>query len=57
MQAITEIGLQKAVQGVFTRQEAACWVNSDDASLDALLKRAVEPKSSSTIRPASAWYR
>ncbi len=44
MQAITEIGLQKAVQGVFTRQEAACWVNSDDASLDALLKRAVAAK-------------
>lgn len=44
MQTITEIGLQKAVEGVFTRQEAACWVNSNDASLDALLKRAVAAK-------------
>ncbi len=41
MQTITEIALQHAVRGVFTRGEAALWVASDGARLDALLKRAV----------------
>ena len=41
MQTITDIALQKAVSGVFTRREAACWVGSKAARLDALLKRAV----------------
>lgn len=41
MQTITEMALQKAVRGVFTRMEAACWIGSSGARLDALLKRAV----------------
>ena len=41
MQTITELAFQRAKRGVFTRREAACWVDSDDARLDALLKRAV----------------
>lgn len=41
MQTITELALQRAVRGVFTRGEAALWVASDGARLDALLKRAV----------------
>jgi len=41
MQTITEVALHKAVRGVFTRQEAGCWVDSEGARLDALLKRAV----------------
>jgi len=41
MQTITELALQRAKRGVFTRREAACWVDSNGARLDALLKRAV----------------
>ena len=41
MQAITEIALQKAERGVFTRNQAALWVKNRTARLDALLKRAV----------------
>lgn len=41
MQTITEIALEKAVRGVFTRQEAAWWVDDAGSRLDALLKRAV----------------
>lgn len=41
MQTVTEIALQRAVRGVFTRREASLWVGSDGARLDALLKRAV----------------
>ncbi len=41
MQTITEMALQRAKRGVFTRREAACWVDSTGARLDALLKRAV----------------
>lgn len=33
--------MQRAVRGVFTRKQAALWVGSCDARLDALLKRAV----------------
>jgi len=41
MQTITELSLERAKGGVFTRQEVACWIDSDGARLDALLKRAV----------------
>ena len=41
MQTITEIALEKAERGVFTRDQAALWVGSRGARLDALLKRAV----------------
>ena len=41
MQTITEIALQRAERGVFTREQAAFWVDSAGARLDALLKRAV----------------
>ncbi len=41
MQTLTEIALAKAVRGVFTREQAALWVGSRGARLDALLKRTV----------------
>lgn len=41
MQTATEIALQKAERGVFTREQAALWVGNCGARLDALLKRAV----------------
>ena len=41
MQTITEIALERAERGVFTREQAALWVGSRRARLDALLKRAV----------------
>lgn len=41
MQTLTEVALGRAVRGVFTRQEAACWINAGGARLNALLKRAV----------------
>jgi hypothetical protein len=41
MQAITEIALERAERGIFTREQAALWVGSRGARLDALLKRAV----------------
>lgn len=41
MQALTEIALEKANRGVFTREQAALWVGSRGARLDGLLKRAV----------------
>ena len=41
MQTVTEIALEKAERGVFTRTQAALWVGSRGARLDALLKRAV----------------
>lgn len=41
MQTITEIAIQRAKQGVFSRREAAFWVDGTAARLDALLKRAV----------------
>lgn len=44
MQTITELALQKAKHGVFTRHEASCWVENDGARLDALLKRSVASK-------------
>jgi predicted transcriptional regulator of viral defense system len=44
MQTITEIALQKAKRGVFTRREAAYWADNDGARLDALLKRSVSTK-------------
>lgn len=41
MQTVTEIALEKAVRQIFTREQAALWVGSRGARLDALLKRAV----------------
>jgi len=41
MQTITEIALTRTERGVFTREQAALWVGSHGARLDALLKRAV----------------
>ena len=41
MQAITEMALQRAEREVFSREQAALWVGSRGARLDALLKRAV----------------
>ncbi len=41
MQTITEIALEQAERGVFTRDQAALWVGSRGSRLDALLKRAV----------------
>jgi predicted transcriptional regulator of viral defense system len=41
MQTVTEIALEGAERGVFTRGQAAVWVGSHGARLDALLKRAV----------------
>jgi predicted transcriptional regulator of viral defense system len=41
MQTITEMALVRAQRGVFTRDQAAFWVGSRGARLDALLKRAV----------------
>lgn len=41
MQTITEMALEKAPRGVFTREQAALWARSRGARLDALLKRAV----------------
>ena len=41
MQTITEVALERATRGVFTREQAALWVGSYGARLNALLKRAV----------------
>lgn len=41
MQTVTELALSEANRGVFTRDQAALWVGSRGARLDALLKRAV----------------
>jgi hypothetical protein len=41
MQTITEIALERAERGVFTREQAALWVGNRGARLNALLKRAV----------------
>lgn len=41
MQTITELALERAPRGVFTREQAALWVESRGPRLDALLKRAV----------------
>jgi len=41
MQTITEIALERAERGVFTREQAAYWVGSHGARLNGLLKRAV----------------
>ncbi len=41
MQTITEIALERAERGVFTRDQTALWVGSRGARLDALLRRAV----------------
>lgn len=41
MQTITEMALVRASGGVFTREQAGCWVGERGARLDGLLKRAV----------------
>jgi len=41
MQTVTEIALERAERGAFTREQAAVWVGNRGARLDALLKRAV----------------
>jgi len=41
MQTITELALEKAERGIFTRDQAALWAGSRGARLDGLLKRAV----------------
>lgn len=41
MQTITELALERAERGVFSREQAALWVGSRGARLNALLKRAV----------------
>jgi hypothetical protein len=41
MQTVTELAIQNAAGGVFTRAEAGCWGAGDGARLDALLKRSV----------------
>ncbi len=40
MQTITEIAIENAQGNIFTRNEAALWVDNDGPRLDALLKRA-----------------
>jgi hypothetical protein len=41
MQRLTEIALEKAVRGVFTRPEVACWIGGSPDRQFSLLKRAV----------------
>jgi len=41
MQSVTEIALEKAVRGVFTRPEVACWIGGSPDRQFSLLKRAV----------------
>jgi len=50
MQTVTEIALEKAERGVFTRDQAALWVGNRGARLDALLKRAVASREIWRIR-------
>lgn len=41
MQTVTEIALEQAQRGVFTREQTVLWVGNRGARLDALLKRAI----------------
>jgi len=41
MQSVTELALERAERGIFTREQAALWAGNRGARLDALLKRAV----------------
>jgi hypothetical protein len=50
MQTVTEIALERAERGVFTREQAAVWVGSRGPRLDALLKRAVASREVWRIR-------
>ncbi len=50
MQTATEIALEKAERGVFTRDQAGLWVQNRGARLDALLKRAVASREVWRIR-------
>jgi hypothetical protein len=40
VQTVTEIAIERAHSGIFTRNEASVWVDDTGARLDALLKRA-----------------
>ncbi len=50
MQTITEMALEKADRGIFTRDQAALWAGNRGMRLDALLKRAVASKEIWRIR-------
>ncbi len=50
MQTVTEMALERAERGVFTRDQAALWVGSRGACLDALLRRAVASREVWRIR-------
>ncbi len=41
MQTVTEIALEQTPGGIFTRNQAACWLKAKGARLDGLLKRGV----------------
>jgi hypothetical protein len=41
MQTLTELALERADRGIFTREQAALWAENKGPRLDALLKRAV----------------
>jgi predicted transcriptional regulator of viral defense system len=41
MQSLTEIAMEKAVRGIFTRPEVACWLGGSPERQFSLLKRAV----------------
>ncbi len=56
MQTVTEMALEKAERGVFTRDQTALWAGSRGARLDGLLKRAVtsrEIQCAKLIEPGS----
>ena len=42
MQTLTEVALEKATAGVFTRSEVACWLGGTDERQYSLLKRALK---------------
>ncbi len=50
MQTVTELAFERAERGIFTRDQAALWVGSRGARLDALLKRAVASREVWRIR-------
>lgn len=41
MQKLTEVALIRAPGGIFTRGQAACWLDAEGARLDGLVKRAL----------------
>ena len=50
MQTVTEMALERARHGVFTREQAALWAGNGGARLDALLRRAVASREIRRIR-------